>query len=262
MRAAITLVIALVSMAGTAEAQPRRQPPQRPPARPPARIQQPEEKFRLSFNVGSQVLGQTINQDVEGELYLEPAPISNRMDLTGGGLFDVGGMYHLRKQLWVGAAFSMISQKVSGDITGKLPHPFHFDQPRDITGTQGDFRSKERGLHVSVGYLIPLTKTLDMMILGGPSLLSLRQDVITGVDYSEDYPYDTARFVSAPTESVSASKMGFNVGSDVSWKLSKTIRFGGLIRFTRSSATLKGEAGDVDVDLGGLTAGAGIRVVF
>jgi hypothetical protein len=91
----------------------------------------------------------------------------------------------------------------------------------------------------------------------------VKQDFVTDVDYTASYPFDTATFSGAPTESISKGVMGYNVGADVSWRLSRMLALGGLIRFTGASTSLTVASGnDVDVKIGGLQTGVGIRILF
>jgi hypothetical protein len=249
-RAALALAVAgMVLAAGAAEAQ--------------------DQRIRVSFNAGTQAGGQTVNQEFTRTLYLEDAPVSNSFDLSGGGWFDIGGSYRITDTLWAGVAFSSISRKVDGAIEAGLPHPFYFvgqgslGQLRDVTGTRSDLESKETGLHFSVMYLMPLMDRLDVGIFGGVSRFGVTQDLITNIEIAEAYPYDTADIADADVVSVTGSAVGFNVGADFTYRLSRMFGVGGLIRFAKGSTTLEAEPGqEVDIDAGGISAGFGIRVVF
>ena len=57
--------------------------------------------------------------------------------------------------------------------------------------------------------------------------------------------------------------MGYNVGADVMWRLSRVVGVGGLIRFATASTKLEVAPGnEVTTDVGGLQTGVGLRLIF
>lgn len=244
MRAPFALAVAgLVTIASSAQAQ--------------------DERLRVGFNVGTQVPSQTVNQEFTRTLYLEDAPISNTFDLSGGASFDVGGWYKVTNTMWAGVSFSSISRKADGDIDAQLPHPFFFNRLRAAAGTRADLESKETGLHFGVMYVRPLMDKLDLGVFLGVSRFGVSQELITNIEIDEAFPYDSAAISDADVVKATGSAIGFNVGADVTYRLTDMFGIGGLIRFSRGSVTLEPEPDEpVDIDAGGLTAGVGIRVRF
>jgi hypothetical protein len=226
-------------------------------------VQAQDERIRVGFNVGSQVPSQTVSQEFTRTLYLEDAPISNTFDLSGGALFDVGGWYKVTETLWAGVSFSSISRKSDGEIEAQLPHPFFFNRLRDAAGTLADLESKETGLHFDVMYVRPLMEKLDLGVFFGVSRFGVSQELITNIEIDEAFPYDTADISDADVVKATGSAIGFNVGADVTYRLTDMFGVGGLIRFARGSVTLEPEPGEeVEIDAGGLAAGVGVRVIF
>ena len=53
------------------------------------------------------------------------------------------------------------------------------------------------------------------------------------------------------------------MGVDVIWAFSRNVGVGGLLRFTRATTTITpGEGRTIELELGGLQAGGGIRILF
>jgi hypothetical protein len=224
---------------------------------------QPVERLRIGINGGGQLGSQTVSQDFTVIAYVEPASILNEIELSAGAMFDLGASYHLAGPWWAGVAFSSVSRSVDGAIDASIPHPFFFNRPRDVVGTADGLDSTERGIHVHLSYLIPLSNTLDIAVFGGPSRFTVKQDLVTDIAYDESYPFDAATFRSATVVSVSESAWGFNLGADVTWKLSSRFGVGGLVRFARGSTTLTADPGnEVSVDVGGTQVGGGVRIRF
>lgn len=221
------------------------------------------ERVRISVNAAAQVTSRTLTQSFTVPINVEPASISTSIDQASAPLFDIGGSYRFVTRLAVGVSVSSLSRNVDGTLDAKIPHPFFFNVPRSISGDLSGLQRKETGVHIYAMYFIPVGGKLDIGLFGGPSHFNVKQDLVTDVTYSATYPYDAATFTGAPTETISASANGYNVGADVSWRLSKVLAIGGLIRFTGASTTFSVASGnDVDADLGGLQTGAGIRVLF
>ena len=222
-----------------------------------------QERVRISVNAGAQAGSQTVSQSFQVPVNLEQASIASDIELSTSPMFDIGGSYHLIRGLWIGAAFSLASRTADGEVTAGIPHPLFFNRPRPISGTAGDLESKERSIHISALYVVPLSGTLDLTLSGGPSHFNIRQDLITDVDLDEVYPYDTATFSSAPAVTVSESTWGFHAGADVTWKVSKLFGIGGVIRYSHGSTTLSAAPGnEASIDAGGVLLGGGLRVRF
>jgi hypothetical protein len=221
------------------------------------------QRLRISINAADQVSSRTLTQNFTVPINVESAPIATSIDLASAPMFDIGGSYRFVNRLAAGVSVSSLSRDVDGTLDAKIPHPFFFNTPRAISGNLSGLQHKETGVHIYAMYLVPVSSKLDVGVFGGPSHFNVKQDFVTDVDYTASYPFDTATFSGAPTENVSKGVMGYNVGADVSWRLSRVLALGGLIRFTGASTSLTVASGnDVDVKVGGLQTGAGIRILF
>jgi hypothetical protein len=146
-------------------------------------------------------------------------------------------------------------------VNARLPHPFFDNQFRTIDGTTTAKR-QEIAVYPTVGWLIPFSSSVQLALNAGPSVMSVTQQFVTKVNFSETYPYDTALFTNAEVKESSRTAVGVYVGADVSWMFSKHVGAGGVFQFTR--ATVKEKVGDrtVSIDAGGAQAGGGLRLVF
>jgi hypothetical protein len=106
-------------------------------------------------------------------------------------------------------------------------------------------------------YVLPV-RALDVRAIGGPTFCQLTQDFISAMTVSETYPFDTATFASATTTRASKTAVGFNAGVDISHPLSRLVRVGALIRYSRTDVNFDQQA----VKAGGVEAGGGVRIRF
>jgi outer membrane protein with beta-barrel domain len=183
--------------------------------------------------------------------------------IDAGVTFDVGGGYQVWRQLGVGVAFSRFTRDGPVTASSSIPHPFFFQQHRDVSGESDGISHEETGVHLQAQYSVPLSDRLVVTLMGGPSFLHVNQAVVIDINYSEEFPYDTATFTGVDTETKKGSKAGFNVGADVRWMFTRTIGAGALVRLTRATIDLDaGENRTVSVDAGGAQFAAGIRIGF
>ena len=97
---------------------------------------------------------------------------------------------------------------------------------------------EETALHVHARWGIPVSQSVEVALFGGPTFFSASQAFVTGIDFDQAYPYDTATLTAAMTRTQDGSTIGFNVGADVSVYFSRWVGVGGLIRFSRSEVDL------------------------
>ena len=155
---------------------------------------------------------------------------------------------------------SRLSRSETVDLTGQLPHPFFFDRPRAVDGTGAGVAREETALHVHARWGIPVSQSVEVALFGGPTFFSVSQAFVTGIDFDQAYPYDTATLTGAMTRAEDGSTIGFNVGADVSVYFSRWLGVGGLIRFSRSEVDL----GDrpTTIAVGGLHTAAGAQATL
>jgi hypothetical protein len=222
-----------------------------------------DARVRIGVSGGIQTSGNTVSQNFTVTKNVEPATIAADIPLDQSAIFDVGGWVRLAGRVGAGVSFSRLSRSADATINASIPHPFYFNQPRAISGTQPGLHEEEGAVHIDAVALVAATDTLELTVFGGLSVFNAKQDLVTDVTYTESYPYDTATFTGATVSRQSVSKSGYNVGADVTWMFSERIGVGGLLRFSRATADYSvSSTNQVSVDLGGLQAAGGIRFRF
>lgn len=177
--------------------------------------------------------------------------------------FDGGASFRVWKGLAFGAAFSRTSGSGDAEVTASVPHPFFFNQPRTITGTENGIQHAENGVHLQVQYVVPVSESVHVILGAGPSWISVEHEVVTDVTVTESYPFDTAAFGGAVTKTTKASGSGYNAGADVTWMFGRSVGIGGMVRYTRADIDLEPATGrTLAMKTGGVQAGGGIRFVF
>jgi len=217
-------------------------------------------RARLALSAGVQPEAKGFSQTSTLVEYVEPALLSMTRDEGGAPLFDIGVAFPLTGRLGASVGLSALSTDGAAALQAGIPHPFFFDAPRPISGDV-NIQRNELALHAGVGVLVG-GGALDVFVSGGPSIFRVKQDVVTGVEYDEAYPFDSATFVSATLSEASASKVGYHAALDVTWRFSRAWGLGALVRYTRAEVPL--DAGGIEADsvkVGGLQAAAGLRLI-
>jgi hypothetical protein len=261
---ALALVLATASAAGaqtvikpvgpgTVVQQPRRPVATAKPTGPAS----PSERVIVSVNASYLTASRTFDDSRTFDLHADTARFGADYAVEPSVGVDAGAFVRVWKGLAAGVAFTAHSDTRDIAVDASLPHPFLFSSPRAIEGTvSGDH--EETGVHLQVAYILPLRGRLQAVVFGGPSFFTVKQSVVTAIQFSESYPYDTASFDGATVEVEEEQTTGFNVGADVAYYFSKNVGVGGIVRFT--GATLNYSLGDVDA--GGAMVGGGLRLRF
>jgi hypothetical protein len=176
---------------------------------------------------------------------------------------DIGGAQRVWHALAIAVAGTWTSQTGNASVSAGIPHPFKFDAARNVSGVTSGLKRREIALHFDPALLMPIGASTNLMIFGGPSYFHMNQSLVTGVTATEAYPYDTATFAAATTDSSTRSRIGFNGGFDMTVAFSQHVGVGALARYSHAPLTFTaGDGGDVDVKAGGLQIGGGLRFRF
>jgi hypothetical protein len=220
------------------------------------------ERFWFGVSGGIQPTVNGFDDTFERPLYVETERVTVGYPGQSGLVIAASGGARVWKQLTIGIGVTRYNRRASATVEAQLPHPFFDDRFRDIEGTTTTTRS-ETGAHVLIGWMLPLSDTLRLIVTAGPSLLNVGQTLVTDVQFAETFPYDTAEFTGATTSNARRSATGFNAGADVFWMFSRRMGAGGAVQFTRARARLDAGSGRrVSIDAGGAQAGVGVRFLF
>jgi hypothetical protein len=229
----------------------------------PAAAQSWSERVFISFNGAYQTATNDFSDRFEFERDQETGSTDTDYPLKGGFTFDVGGGFRLWKNLGTGVSVSYFTRDAVAHTDSSFPHPFQFNQPRQVTADATGINRTESAAHVQVMYLLDPEGPLRIVLSGGPSFFNVQQDLVTEVRISQSFPFDTATFSSAETTRLKGSKTAFNVGADVMWMFGRYLGVGGVVRFSRATIDLDAPGGrTISVDAGGPYAGGGVRILF
>ena len=93
---------------------------------------------------------------------------------------------------------------VTTSVAAQVPHPFHFQRNRSISGTLPLTR-EETAVHLHVLAVVPAGPSFAVTVFGGPTNFSLKQGLVNDVRFTHSYSYDDATYSDAVTGTQSAS---------------------------------------------------------
>lgn len=200
-------------------------------------------------------------------IYDETGTVSSSSTYTSGSLFDVGIGFRVWRNASVGVSYHQEQNTADINLTGSVPHPIFFNQPRSFTVTTGEgaFR-KEKATHLQFGWMLPFGDKLDVLLFGGPSWFRLEQPTVDEVriaDQSSPFLQVTVN----PTVVIrKKSPVGFNAGADATYIVwqNDSVRVGAgfFVRYALAKTTVLLLSTEQETEVGGVQIGFGGRLRF
>ena len=186
-------------------------------------------------------------------------------DHAGGeaSLHELSLGRRLRGRLGLGLTWSRSSLSDSANVAGRLPHPFLFDSPRSVEGTERGLSHDETALHLSLRWLLRDGPKVEVALFGGPSRVDLDRELVSAVRFSQTYPFDAATYAGVDRRRTSRSATGWHVGIDVVRYFGRRAGLGAVARYSDASVELgTRDDGTVSVSAGGLQTVVDLRLRF
>lgn len=221
------------------------------------------EHVRLVVNGAAQVAPGSFGQQFTLTPNVEAAPVTTDLSLATSGVLEAGARLRVHRRLSIGVIGFIASGNAGGSVEAELPHPFYFNQPRNISGDLSGLTRKERGVHLELVVPLRVSPGAEVILLGGPSYFDVEQALVTDSTYSDSYPYDTATLDETTSSVAKKAGPGFNLGVELARQVSRSARVALLGRYSRGTLTLSAADGnESEVHAGGVLAGIGLRFAF
>ena len=220
-------------------------------------------KLLVGVNVGIQAGDNDLSRNSTFDLYDEQASVDINQTINNGGFFEIGAAYKLSPKYGIGLTWGFLTNSGEGTISGSLPHPQFFDQPRSFSTSASDLKHSEHSIHFQAVYFMPFTDKVDFTFSGGPSLFAVKQGLLRSVVFSETPPFTSVTIDSVDSVEIKDSGWGFNLGADMIYAVTPSIGVGALLRYTRGTIEFNlSETQTAEVNAGGFQIGGGVRLKF
>ena len=196
----------------------------------------------------------------------EPARFESDYRFGNAPLFDVSGGVRVARHFALGVGVSRFRTRARAGVSAWAPHPFFFGRDRSFSGDSPPLRRRETAVHLQALAVAPVGRSFTVTAFGGPTFFTaVKQQLVTDVNFSHAYPYDSASFLGVVTDrgaEAAGAAVGFHVGADVAYWFTGHLGVGWLARYSRATARVPSGGGEIDVRAGGLHAAGGLRVRF
>jgi hypothetical protein len=194
-------------------------------------------------------------------LYGETATVKTGHEIGNGGLLDISGGVRIWSNVGAGIGYSRFQDSNDITIQASLPHPLFFDQPRSVSVPAPGLEHSESVVHLFGLWVLPVGAKVDVAFFGGPSIFSVKQDLVTDIQVLRP---ETAPFPGTVTgiarDTAKKTTAGVNLGADFSYMVTPQLGGGVFVRYSSASAELSAGGLTVKTDVGGFQIGGGLRV--
>jgi hypothetical protein len=222
----------------------------------------PEPRVRAMINGGYQPSTTTFDDSFTFSLYQETGTTEASYSVDAGAIFEGGAAVRLWKGLALGGVISHFTVDAAATVTSSVPHPFFLQRNRDVSGEPDGLRREETAIHLQAQYQLPPAGKLHVVLAGGPTIIDVKQTIVIDVNYTEEFPYDTAPFTGVDSKRGTGTAMGFNAGVDFQWMFNPNLGAGALVRFSKATVDMNVDNRIIQVEAGGTQIAAGLRLAF
>jgi len=238
----------------------------------------PTDRFVVRLNYGGRPdYSRTFAGSSVFTAFVEQGTYQTDYRIEQGDIVEGGFSVRLWRNIAVGLDGSRYRSVNPALIASEVPHPFFFGMPRTTTSETGGLEREELSIHLRAQWMMQLGDWLVVSMSAGPSLINVRQDLITSIEHTEvGFPFDEV-IISAQTvggQFQSVSTIGQHGGVDIdAYVLHKLpllnriarlrhVGVGLLIRYVQGTVDLQVGDDTVEIDLGGLQVAGGLRFRF
>ncbi|HEV7500190.1 MAG TPA: hypothetical protein VGQ33_09315 [Vicinamibacteria bacterium] len=194
--------------------------------------------------------------------FAEQGHIDSQYTEDPGPGFEVALAWRFSRRLAVVGAVSTVRRKEGGSFSAALPHPLYFGSPRSAAGDFSGRHERETSVHLDLAWMGG-SRRVQWMAFAGPSLIGVDADLVSSVQYTQAYPYDSVAVTGTPFAATRGHALGFNAGVGVDCRLAPHVALATLARLSRATVPLQATADDrVRVRGGGAALQAGLRLDF
>lgn len=194
-------------------------------------------------------------------IYHEDASASLEYQVQTGTPITASLGYRFSPSIGVEIGADISSRNMTENYSASIPHPLYFSVFREAEGTQTESLT-ENTLFINLVYSLRFG-SLGLDVFGGPAYIMAETSVVSAVNFSESYPYDTIS-LNADTAEIAQNVFGFNGGAELVFYLGESFAIHGGARYISGQAVFEPESGipGPEITLGGLRAGGGIKIFF
>jgi hypothetical protein len=196
-------------------------------------------------------------------IFRETATVDvNYRDSSRSG-YELGALVHIFGPVGIVASAELFDRSPSATYRDRLPHPFFYDQLRELSGEQPHLSWSERAFHVDPVLSLDFGPRLSVDVFSGVSMFFTETELVDEILYEEVFPYDSVVSKGLTFRRMNARPLGYNVGVSTTLRLVGVLGMDFGLRYSRAGVHLDLAQGrEIRFDTGGLRFGAGLRILI
>lgn len=220
------------------------------------------DKIFVNGSGGYQIGSRDIESNAAFEVYDEPASLTGLQSLESEFIFDVSAGYRIRRNLALGVGYANYNNEGNIAVTAQIPHPLIFGQFRTVQVQAAGAQHATNAINLMAVWMWPFTDKIDIAFSAGPSILIVKQDLVSAVNIVPEVgPSYTSPVIDRiiVTEQRKTT-VGVNFGVDWAYMVNRRYGVGVGARYVWGSAALDGL--DDSLTVGGFQILFGLRLRF
>jgi hypothetical protein len=212
-----------------------------------ARAQVWEDRAYVNVNLGFHLASQTFVDTRTPVIYDERASVTTKRVIGRGTMpLDVGAGVRVWKNLGLGVAYTQFSVTNNATLDAKVPHPILFSQSR-FASVPVELKHSESAIHLLAVCVLPISDRMDLALSGGPTIMSVKRDLVTGIQIAEESPtFATVTIAKALVMTGEDRVFGGVGGADLTYFVTPVVGVGVGVRYLTGS-----DAGSLQLAVGG-----------
>ena len=202
----------------------------------PARAQVWEDRAYVNASLGFHLASQSSAETLTPVIYDERASVTTTRVIGRGTMpLDVGAGVRVWKNFGLGAAFTQLSVTSMATLDARVPHPILFNQSR-FASVPVELKHSESSIHLLAVSVLPLSDRMDLALSGGPTIMTVKRDRVTGVQVAEESPtFATVTIAKALVATSEERVFGAVGGADVTYFVTPMAGVGVGVRYVTGS---------------------------
>lgn len=215
--------------------------------------------IRASYSMG--FLEEALSNSWQETIYHETASASIDYNVQKGNFFSLAFGFRAYGQISVELGVDVTSRNMDGAYSASIPHPLLFEAYRNGEGAES-YTLSENSVFLNLVYSFRSRRFgLDLSV--GPAYIMAKTKVISGINYTDSYPYDSVTLTSSDVDA-SQNVFGFNGGAHFLFYLTEKFALDLNAHYLYGKASFESgtDIQGPEITLGGLKAGAGLKILF
>jgi opacity protein-like surface antigen len=222
------------------------------------------KSFYIRANLGYGTKSYSYANNWAFNQYQEEARVNESYSIDSSGLaYEAGLGFLFTKNVGIEISFAPVSGKTKGEFTAAFPHPFYFDNPRDLIWNKDDLTYAESEINLNLILYFPGQGKFNIYIsAGGTYFLNVKAENLQQINWSEvGYPYNEIS-TDLTYNNYSKSGFGFNGGGGMDFFFTENIGLNLNVRYSMGKVKIDVEGIEIELEPGGLKTTGGIKIAF